>query len=550
MKKNRLGILVSVILLIILLLILLFRLFPQKTDKPKLVVGIVVDQMAYDFIDRYWSKYSDNGFKRLIKKGFFCKNANFIHFPTYTAPGHTCIYTGTVPKLNGIVGNDWYDRSLGRARYCADDSTVNTVGSFSNEGKMSPSSMLVNSITDQLKMSNNNKSKVIGIALKDRGGIFPAGKKGNASYWYDASAKYWITSTYYMKNLPAWVDEFNKKGLPDQYLSKPWNTLLPIEQYTESIADDNKFEDTYNGEEKPVFPHNFPELKHRNIQLLRYSPFGNSITKDFAISAIKGEQLGKGEETDFLCVSFSSTDYVGHMYGPNSVEVEDTYLRIDRDISELLDFINDNTGFDNTLIFLTSDHGVCSNPEYLKSQNIDAGTFFPRIITDSVNMYIEKKYGKSNLASYFINQQLYLNHKLVKESGIDIKDLSKDVAAFIHRSIPGVMNTFNSYDIMSGIDADEFTNLFRNGYLESRSGDVFVNFRKYWIETRIRGAEHGSPYEYDTHVPLIWFGWNIPKGETSERINMTDIAPTIAALLKIAPPEECIGKPIRALTAY
>ncbi|MDD5361453.1 MAG: alkaline phosphatase family protein [Ignavibacteria bacterium] len=548
MKRKTTIFVVIVLLLCVISAIALYRIYSSGPKPPKLVIGIVVDQMAYDFIPRYWDKYSDNGFKKIINNGFFCKNANYIHFPAYTAPGHSCIYTGTVPAINGISGNDWLDRGSAQIRYCADDSTVRTVGSYSEEGKMSPSSLMTTTITDRLKYSSNMKSKVIGIALKDRGGIYPAGHTANAAYWYDASSKNWVTSTYYMPELPSWVKDFNTKDLQDEYFKQKWNTLFPIENYTESIADDNEFEDTFKGELKPVFPHNLPELKYKNPNLLRYSPFGNTMTKEFALDVLKNEKMGLGENTDFLCISFSSTDYVGHMYGPNSIETEDTYLRLDKDLAEFLGTVDMTIGMDNTLVFLTADHGVCSNPEYLKSTKLNAGTFLHTVVIDSVNNYLLGQYGIKNLVRYFLNQQIFLNRELVLQSGLNIDDVSGKVSLYIKNNIPGVRSVFTSAEIKSGKSSDPYFEFFKNGFYESRCGEVFVNFQPYWIEDRVRGSEHGSPYEYDTHVPLVFYGWKIPKGELNEPVKMTDVTPTMAALLGIQPPEGCIGRPIKEIT--
>jgi predicted AlkP superfamily pyrophosphatase or phosphodiesterase len=548
MKKKYSVLFLSLVLLTLAASVFLNNIYPGGQKSPKLVIGIVVDQMAYDFIPRYWNKYSDNGFKKLINDGFFCKNANYIHFPTYTAVGHTCLYTGTVPAINGISSNDWLDRGKTKYRYCADDSTVHTVGGNPKEGNMAPTSLLVNTITDQLRISNDMNSKVIGIALKDRGGIFPAGHKANAAYWYDAVTKNWITSSYYMQSLPAWVNDFNKKGLPDKYLNTIWNTLLPIEQYTESTSDDNGFEEKFKGEERPVFPHDLPKLRNKNPNILRYSPFGNTLTKDFAIETIKSENLGSGGYTDFLCVSFSSTDYVGHKFGPNSIEVEDTYLRMDLELSELLDYADKTLGKENVLVFLTADHGICSNPEYLKTKTIDAGSFFHKVVLDSVNCFLKREYKIDSLARFFMNQQVYLNRERITNSGLSIDEVADKTTAYFKSSVPGVADVFTSNDIKSGKDLGPYGELFKNGFYETRCGEVFVNYKPYWIEDRIRGAEHGSPYEYDTHVPLIFYGWKIPKGESNEPVKMTDVTPTLAVLLGIQPPEGCIGKPIKEIT--
>jgi predicted AlkP superfamily pyrophosphatase or phosphodiesterase len=538
-------------LALIFSLIIAFVLFsnftPAKKRVPKLVVGIVVDQMAYEFIPRYIEKYSDNGFKRLIADGFSCKNTKLVHFPSYTAVGHSSIYTGSVPRINGIIGNDWYDYEKNKVVYCADDDTCNTVGSSSKDGRMSPSSLLSSTITDEL-VNANNKSKVIGIALKDRGAIFPAGHKANSAYWYDTKNKKWITSSYYMSKLPDWVEKFNEKSLPDYYLSKDWNTLLPIEQYTESTEDNNPYEDVFKGEDKPVFPHKLPELISQNANLLRTCPFGNSFIKDFAIDAVKNENLGKNDATDFLCISFSSTDFVGHKFGPNSIEVEDTYLRVDRDIAELLRYLDDFVGTDNYLVFLTADHGICGNPGYLKSKGYNAGTFFTKAILDSLNVNLEKKFNQKKLALYFLNQQVYLNNPLIKQCGIDSNEILNYTSDYIKYNVEGVENVCTKYDLKNNNSDEYYFSFFKNGFYEKRCGDVFVNFKKYWIEDRVKGAEHGGPYDYEIHVPLIWYGCGIKKGETSEPVEMVDIAPTLSVLLNIKFPGGCIGKPIKEIT--
>lgn len=546
-KDNQLFKYSKLVFLIIFLFASLNCIFFQKkkTKVPKLVIGIVVDQMAYDFIPRYWSKYSEKGFKRLVNDGFLCKNTKLIHFPSYTAPGHSSIYTGSIPAINGISGNDWYSREKNKVVYCADDDKCNTVGSFSDKGKMSPVNLITSTITDQLKLSDSN-SKVIGIALKDRGAIFPAGHYGSA-YWFDETCNKWITSSYYKKKLPEWVEEFNGKSLPDFYLSKQWNTLLPIKEYTESTEDNNEYEDTYIGEDSPVFPHNLPELKHKNTNLLRVSPFGNSITKDFALDAIKKENLGRNASTDFLCISFSSTDYVGHMFGPNSIEVEDTYLRLDKDIEELLGYLDNNIGMQDCLIFLTADHGVCNNPSYLKSKGVPADTFFPKQILERVNDYLFKTYNKKNLALHFLNQQIYFDYTLIMDSGINLNEIINKTASYIKNNIDGVENTYTSYDFKTENPNDNAFRLFKNGYYVKRCGDVFVNFKPHWIEDRVKGAEHGGTYDYDTHIPLIWYGFGIKKGETSEPLEIVDVAPTLSVLLNVSNTNGCIGKPIKEI---
>src|ERR1019366_6826882 len=366
-------------------------------SKPKLIVGIIIDQMRYDYIFRYWNKFGNDGFKHLVNEGFFCKNTQFNYMPTYTGPGHAAIYTGTTPSVNGIIANEWYDKETGKDKYCVLDNTVTGVGTTNSEGNRSPANMLTTTISDELRISSNMKSKVIGIALKDRSAILPAGHTANAAYWYDGSNGGFISSTYYMNELPLWVNDFNKKESAKKYLSEPWNTLLPIDQYTESLPDDNKYETLANGESKPVFPHNLPELMAKNggLNLIRNTPFGNSLTKDFAIETIVNENLGKSNTTDFLAISFSSPDYIGHTYGPNSVEQEDDYLRLDNDLAELLKFIENYVGKNNALIFLTADHAAPEVPAYLNDLKIPSGYVNEKIMIDSLKKYLIKNYQDS-----------------------------------------------------------------------------------------------------------------------------------------------------------
>src|ERR1035437_5761903 len=320
--------------------------FSFTNAQPKLVVGIVVDQMRYDYIQKYWNKFGDEGFKRLVNEGMFCKNVHYNYVPTFTGPGHASIYTGTTPATNGIVSNNWIDKDNKKGIYCAEDKSVNTVGSSSSAGQMSPKNLISSTVGEELKKYSDGKSKVIGIALKDRGAILPAGHNANAAYWYDGSNGNWITSTYYIKELPQWVNDFNKKESAKKYLSQVWTTSLLIEQYTESDMDDNNCEELFKGKEKPIFPYDLPTLMKDNggLGLIKSTPFGNSLTKDFAIETIKNENLGKGNADDFLSVSFSSTDYIGHQFGPQSVEVEDCYIRLDKDIAGLLKFLDEWVG--------------------------------------------------------------------------------------------------------------------------------------------------------------------------------------------------------------
>ena len=517
---------------------------------PKLIVGIVVDQMRYDYLAKYYNKFSENGFKKLLKQGFNCKNTNYNYAPTYTGPGHASIYTGTTPSFNGIIGNNWFVRDSLKTVYVTDDLSVQTVGSTSiKAGKMSPHYMLSSTIGDELRLYSNMKSKVIAVSLKDRAAILPGGHLSNGSYWFDSESGNFITSTYYTRELPRWVSDFNAQHLPEKYLSQPWNTLLPIGQYTESANDDNPYEGLYKGESKPVFPHNLPAMYSKtDYEVLRSTPFGNSIVKDIVLAALKSENLGKDEYTDLLAISFSSTDYIGHKMGPQSVEIEDTYLRLDRDIAEIIAALEKSYGKDGFLLFLTADHAAAYVPAELMDLKMNAGYFSSKIFSDSLKIYLNKTYNDTSVFSYIINNQIYLNLPLIKQKNINLKSLEDDIASFAI-TFKGVANAYTSYQLNGESLKNKSAELMQNGFYIKRSGDIALLLEPQWLDDFPRtGTSHGTTYSYDTHVPLLWYGWNIKPGYTSEPVYITDIAATIASFLNIMAPNACIGKPIISIT--
>lgn len=517
-------------------------------NKPKLVVGIVVDQMRADFIYRYWSKYGNDGFKRLVNDGFFFKNSHYNYVPTYTAPGHASIYTGTTPAVHGIIGNDWFDKTSNARLYCTEDSTVQAIGGSAKSGQMSPKNMLTTTIGDQLKLSNSSQSKVIGIALKDRGAILPAGHLADAAYWFDSATGNWMSSSYYMAQLPDWVNQFNQKNLAKTYLTQPWQTLLPIVDYTESLSDDNKFEETFKGESKPIFPHDLATLaaSNDNFALLKATPFGNSFSKDFAIQAIQSEKLGKHSVTDMLAISFSATDYVGHQFAPQAVEVEDTYLRLDQDLAELLKFLDHWIGKDQVLVFLTADHGAMESPAYLASLKIPSGTIKAKELRTVLEKFLMDKYGDNLLLAY-ANQQVFLDHKKIAALKLSSPEIADSIAEFL-MSINGVANTVTNTILNRTFFNSGINHYLQLGYNPQRSGDVMVTYQPGWIESEsMKGTTHGSGYSYDTHVPLLWYGWKISAGQSLEAVEITDIATTLALLLDIQAPNGSFTKSLPLL---
>ncbi len=517
--------------------------FNQKQNagalsRPKLVVGIVVDQMRWDYLYRYHDRYTLGGFKRLLNEGFTCENTLIPYLPTYTAPGHTSIYTGSVPAIHGIIGNFWYSKTMRKSTYCTDD-TVSTVGSTSDAGKMSPRNMWVTTVTDELRLATNFRSKVIGIALKDRGAILPAGHAANAAYWFDNVNGAFITSTYYMKSLPDWVNRFNNRKLPDQYLKQNWNTLYPIETYVQSTPDDKFYEGIVPHEDN-TFPHNTENITKDKYNTLRYTPYGNTLTIDMAKAAIEAEHLGSSATTDFLTVSFSSTDYIGHAFGPNSIEAEDTYLRLDMDLSAFLTYLDKQVGKGNYTVFLTADHGVAHVPEFLLENNIHAENVRDSIIKTSLNEMAENRFKIKDAVAYIINDQIFLSKNVeAEQTQIIINAIVKRLLEF-----PFIANAVNLSNVSNTTLPEVQKNMLANGYNQKLSGEIQFFYKPHDIEGSNRGTTHGSWNPYDAHIPLLWYGWGIKKGKTNRETYMTDIAATLSALLHIQMPSGCIGKVI------
>lgn len=517
----------------------------SELEQPKLVVGIVVDQMAYDFLYRYWENYSDGGFKRLVTQGFSCENTFYNYVPTYTGPGHASVYTGTVPAVHGIVSNDWYEKNTKSYMYCAEDKSVQTIGSVSNAGKMSPSNLLTTTICDELKLFNNMQSKVIGIALKDRGAILPAGHLADAAYWYDGSSNSWVSSSYYMQQLPAWVTEFNSKNLAAEYLSKGWDMFLQPAAYKNSTADNVSWEGIASGETAPVFPHRYTDIT--NTEKIKTTPMGNTFTAEFALAALKEEGMGKDKITDFLALSFSSTDYVGHRYGNYAIETEDTYIRLDRELEKLFNQLDAEIGAGNYLVFLTADHGVATSPAYSKHLRLPSGGFDESTLKTKLDSVLHAAFGNKPWILAYTNQSIYLNDSVLAAEKISVEEIYIPLNSWLMNQ-NGVANVLISSEISSASVPEKAKERFINGFYKKRSGDIYIQYEPNWMDTYSpTGTTHGSHYSYDTHVPLLWYGWGITPGSTNRNIAITDIAATVAALLHIPQPNGCIGNAISEL---
>lgn len=528
-------------------LISLSILAQETTPKPKLIVGIVVDQMRQEYFYKFSENYSEGGFKRLLRDGFEMKNGHYNYIPTYTGPGHASVYTGTTPATHGIIGNNWYVRSLNKSIYCAEDSTVTNVGGTPMNGEISPRNLLTTTITDELRFASNKRSKVVAVAIKDRGASLPGGHLGDA-YWYDSNNGEFMTSTYYYEELPKWVKNFNAKKQVEKYLSQTWEPLLPKGKYINSIDDNNDFEAPFIGKDSPTFPYDLAKLKEDNggYGMIAATPFGNSLTLDFAYAAIEGENLGKGEETDFLAVSFSSPDYIGHRFGPTSKELEDNYIRLDREMEKFLNFLDETYGEDNYLIFLSADHGVADIATYMQSENVPAGNLNVGYILGQLRGYTSQVYGEGDWILNGSNDQIFLNHRLARDKGVNIIDMQNDLANFLLR-FNGIKEVYTAHAMRNTNFALDRPHLLQMGYNHKASGDLLMILEPAWLTGGARGTSHGTGFTYDTHVPILFYGWGVKSGSSTRYATVTDIAPTVSMLLNIRLPNGATGQPIHEL---
>ena len=520
---------------LLLLLVFILGLNLQAQQRPKLVVGIVVDQMRMEYLYRFQNDFTENGFKRIMNKGYVFHNAHYNYMPTYTAPGHASIYTGTTPSVNGIVGNEWFSRASGKEKYCTDDESVQTLGDGTKaEGEMSPKNLQATTITDELRMGTNFKGKVIGMSLKDRGAILPAGHFANWAFWYSKTGAF-ISSTFYGEKLPDWVTDFNNQKRYLDYINQGWNLYKPAASYNESDVDDSPYEGKLYGVEKPVFPYDLKKMYDKNdAGVLRATPFGNNLLADFAMKAIEKENLGKDNDTDFLAISFSSTDYVGHILGPRSMELQDTYLRLDQTLADLLSYLDKNVGKDNYLLFLTADHACAENANYLKNSKLNVKNIDYKEITKSIKKFSTDTYGEDYVTNYS-NFNLYLNKVKIKEKGLEYAKVEQSFRDFLMTQ-EQVKNVYNEEEITHSNGSDYYLSMIANGYDATQDGNLVILDKPGYIEYGPTGTSHGTPYAYDTHAPLLFYGWKIPKGESHDKKYIVQIAPTIAQKLGITFP--------------
>ncbi|MFI5251229.1 MAG: alkaline phosphatase family protein [Bacteroidota bacterium] len=526
--------------------------------KPKLVLAIIIDQMRADYLWRFRDLFSAGGFNLLMNNGAVCTNSQYPYSSTLTACGHSAILSGITPGANGIIGNEWYDNSLRRSYYAVEDSTVRGVGIDPNrpEGKMSPRNFNGTTLGDELKRVSPS-SKMIGIAIKDRAAILPSGIHPDGAYWFDAATGFWVTSTYYKNALPDWVNAFNNKRLPDSYLGKEWGKLLADSSYLRSGIDNAPGEGNLLGESSPVFPHkvyNESELPNQGsapagkYDPILYTPYGNELTTQFAEAAIEGDSLGQRDATDILSVSFSSPDYCGHTFGPNSYEIEDIYVRLDRQLEGFFHVIDNRIGLENVIIVLTSDHGVCPLPEERNAKNaqrLSSGDYVATVKTIAGQRF-DYNEGVDNFITAFSNNYFYIDTVKLNQKNIPRASFENVIVQIMMKD-DHIAQCYTREQIeeslAKGSGDDSILSRIGKSFNSARSGYVAVVVTPYsFFGGGSTGTTHGTPYWYDRAVPLIFYGQSFPHTTFGGECSPLDIEPTLARILKAGAPDHCRGK--------
>ena len=515
--------------------------------RPPLVVGITVDQMRADYLYRFWNDFGEGGFKRIVEGGFYCADHHFGYAPTYTGPGHASIYTGTTPAYHGIIGNDWYDRASGGSVYCASDTSVRAVGAASPDepaGFMSPHRLQVTTLGDELKLATGGQAKVIGMSMKDRGAILPAGHSADGAFWFHGKDEgAFISSTYYYDELPDWAARFNRKSPVDDYMKDGWKRLLNEDAYDESQPDNNPYESPYRGTTRATFPYDFRDLAetNRGYDLLKGSPAGNALLVDFALAAIDGEGLGADAITDLLAISFSSTDYVGHQFGVHAQETQDVYLRLDRELARLFTALDEAVGAGNWTCWLSADHAGATVPSLGQSVGMPVDYWKPGNMTDAAEAACAAAYGEGPWILQYSNDQFFLDRERIAAAGLDVAEVAARVRRVAMQD-PDVYRAVTRWDLAQiASTEDPVLSHLQWGLHPTASGEVVVVPKPGWINYGRSGTTHGSPYAYDTHVPCIFYGWGVKPGATYERTHIRDIAPTVSALIHSPLPNAAAG---------
>lgn len=521
---------------------------PAFQHPPRLVVGVIVDQMRTDYIYRYWDNFGPGGFKRLATGGAFLRDAHFDYVPTKTGPGHASVYTGTTPMHHGIVANDMYLREIRGTRYCAwAPDTIRGVGIEDRLGQRSPANLFASTIADELELRFDRRAKTIGIAIKDRGAILPVGRMGDAAYWFDGGPDgAFGTSTWYMKELPDWVRRFNGERLANSYMGQIWEPLLPIERYHTSLPDDNPYELPIPGAASPTLPIDLKAIRTSmgRTKAIEWTPWGNTLTTDFALAAIDAEQLGADAITDLLAISFSATDWLAHQVGPRAIELEDMYVRLDQDIARLLEELDRRVGANNYTLFLTADHAAPDVAAYIADLKGSAGNPDKAALERGLNTALSKAYGPATWVRRIINEQVFLNDSVIAARKLDPAKVQRTAADHLLRD-PAVAEAVTATDLKTVQYCEGLRRSMQRGFMPVRSGDVLFAYRPGYFESDEpgvpKGVEHSAGWNYDTHVPILFYGHGIRPGNVLRRTSITDIAPTISMIVGMTMPNASTG---------
>jgi len=518
------------------------------SQKPKLIVGITISGMRYDYLSVYWDKFGDNGFRRMASTGGNCKNARYNHMITEPSVGYATIATGAKPSAHGIVADFWYERLSNVVYYSLDDPDQTIIGGEYGDDGISPSALNSRTISDELRVISRFNSKSIGVSMDPQAAVLMAGHTANAAYWLNPSTGRWVTSSYYMDSLPQWVNEFNEKEYQETYLENTWTPLLPLSEYSESMLDNNPYETGFNGQ--ITFPYELSQLSKREqgdpYEVLMTSPWGNTYTKDMAIAAMVNEEMGQREVSDWIHIGFNATKYLAERYSTWSLEMQDAYLRLDQDIGHLLEFLDEYLGLENVLVYLTAENALADDPRYLEESRIPAGFFNYRTSVSLLRSYLNAIYGQGDWVSFYYAQQIYLNHQLIEDSRISLEEVQDRVARFMVQ-IHGVSNALPSYVLQRNNFTDGVYERIQNSYYQKRSGDVIIYLNPGWVEYSSVGRNGFADYKYGPHVPLIFYGWKVNRVTIPDEVSPADIAATVAYYLEISMPENASGKVISDL---
>jgi len=538
---------VNLIHISILFLIFSINLIAQSNTQPKLVVGIVVDQMRYDYLEKFYNDFGEEGFKRLMKKGTNFTNCKINYVPTLTGAGHASIYTGTTPYFHGVIGNDWKDRETTNSINCCTSLNIKNENYSENINRnRSPEQLLSTTIGDQIKINSFGKSKIFSVSLKDRGALLPAGKSANGAFWFDNSTGEFISSFYYYNELPKWVKEFNHSDKIKSYLNLDWELYSSIDKYNNLPNDESPYEEDIFSEGRTSFPHSLKNVAEEELfNYFTHTPYGNQIIIDFATELLKNENLGKSEFIDHLAISFSSTDKIGHAYGPQSYEIKDTYLRLDQQLAELLKTLDSFVGQNNYLLFLTADHGVMENTHHLKDLNFDTGVLENTDFYNRLQEFLQKKYNSKNLIKTRFSRNIYLDNDMIENLDLEQNEIEQAIKDLLIFDVPEIVDAYTRTELELLAPARDNKNYILNGFNKVRSGDVLYSLRANYLNWEHKfGSQHGSRHSYDNHIPLIFYGFGISNYVNNEEVYIVDIAATVCDILGITQPSGCIGIPL------